>query len=164
MPKLTFRNAIESDTELILHYILELAKHEGIEQDVVATEAGLHETLFNQKAAEVIIAEYEGQSVGFALFFHNYSTLLGKKGLYLEDLYIIPEMRGKGFGTQFFAHLSKLALARDCGRFEWWCLNENKSGMDFYEKIGAEQMSEWTVHRLSKTEMEKLSKHIKDVK
>ncbi|MBC1486930.1 GNAT family N-acetyltransferase [Listeria seeligeri] len=159
MQKLTFRNAIESDTALILHYILELAKHEGIEQNVVATEAGLHDTLFNQKAAEVIIAEYEGQSVGFALFFHNYSTLLGKKGLY-----IIPEMRGKGFGTQFFAHLSKLALARDCGRFEWWCLNENKSGMDFYEKIGAEQMSEWTVHRLSKTEMEKLSKHIKDVK
>lgn len=106
---------------------------------------------------EVIIAEYNEQPVGFALFFHNFSTLLGKKGLYLEGLYIIPEMRGKGLGTQFFAYLAKLALSRDCGRFEWWCLNENKSGMDFYKKIGAEQMSEWTVHRLSKTEMEQLS-------
>ncbi|WP_048627416.1 GNAT family N-acetyltransferase [Listeria ivanovii] len=157
MSKLTFRNATEFDSALILHYILELVKHEGIGQDVVATEAGLRDTLFNQKVAEVIIAEYEDQSVGFALFFHNYSTLLGKKGLYLEDLYIIPEMRGKGFGTQFFKYLSKLALSRDCGRFEWWCLNENKSGMDFYNKIGAEKMAEWTVHRLSKIEMEKLS-------
>lgn len=157
MFKLTFRNATESDTALILHYILELAKHEGIEQDVNATESGLRDTLFQQKAAEVIMAEYKDQSVGFALFFHNYSTLLGKKGLYLEDLYIIPDMRGNGFGTQFFTYLSKLALSRGCGRFEWWCLNENKSGMDFYEKIGAKKMSEWTVHRLSKIEMEKLS-------
>lgn len=164
MAQLTFRNGTEKDTQLILRFITELATHECIERDVVATEDSLQHALFKEKSAEVIIAEYQEKPIGFALFFHNFSTLLGKKGLYLEDLYIIPEMRGKGFGTQFFAHLSKLALARDCGRFEWWCLNENKSGMDFYEKIGAEQMSEWTVHRLSKTEMEKLSKPIKDVK
>ncbi|EQC0675345.1 TPA: GNAT family N-acetyltransferase [Listeria innocua] len=157
MTQLAFRNGTEQDTKLILRFITELATHEGIEKDVVATESGLHKALFQEKSAEVIIAEYQGEPVGFALFFHNFSTLLGKKGLYLEDLYIIPEMRGKGFGTQFFSYLSKLALERDCGRFEWWCLNENKSGMDFYEKIGAEKMSEWTVHRLTKAEMEKLS-------
>ncbi|WP_099222975.1 GNAT family N-acetyltransferase [Listeria costaricensis] len=158
MTELTFRQATREDGPLILHFIYKLAEHEGIEKDITATVETLNQSLFEEHAAEVVFGEFQGQPVGFALFFHNFSTLVGKKGLYLEDLYIVPEMRGRGFGHQFFAHLAKLALKRDCGRFEWWCLNENESGMRFYEKIGAEPMTDWTVHRLSETQMKQLVK------
>ncbi|WP_239253522.1 GNAT family N-acetyltransferase [Listeria ilorinensis] len=157
MTTLTFRKANPGDVPLIFRFIYELAEHEGIEKEITATIETLRQSLFEEKAAEVVLGDFEGQTVGFALFFHNFSTLIGRKGLYLEDLYIIPEMRGKGFGHQFFAHLAELALEQNCGRFEWWCLNENKSGMQFYEKIGAEPMKDWTVHRLSAQQMKQLT-------
>lgn len=142
------RFAEEKDIPLILRFIKELAEYEELLHEVVATEEVLRESLFRRKAAEVIIAEYEGEPVGFALFFHNFSTFLGRPGLYLEDLYVKPEMRGKGFGLTMLSFLAKLALERNCGRFEWWCLDWNGPSIKFYKNIGAVPMDEWTVFRV----------------
>ena len=143
------RFATENDVGLILDFIKELADYEKLLNEVVATEEVLKESLFEKRAAEVIIAEYKGQPIGFALFFHNFSTFIGKPGLYLEDLYIRPEMRGKGYGKTLLAFLAKLALERNCGRFEWWCIDWNQSSIDFYKSIGAIPMDEWTVFRVA---------------
>lgn len=143
------RFADENDTALILGFIKELAEYENLLDQVVATEEGLRESLFEKKAAEVIIGEYEGAPVGFALFFHNYSTFLGQAGLYLEDLYVKPEMRGKGFGKIILSFLAKLALERNCGRLEWWVLDWNEPSIQFYKKLGAVPMDEWTVYRVT---------------
>jgi len=145
----TLRFADEKDTPLILEFIKELAQYENLLDQVVATEEGLRESLFNKRAAEVIIGEYEGVPVGFALFFHNYSTFLGQAGLYLEDLYVKPEMRGKGFGKIILSFLAKLALERNCGRLEWWVLDWNEPSIQFYKKLGAVPMDEWTVYRVT---------------
>jgi len=142
------RLAVEEDLSLILRFIKELADYEKLLHEVVATEEILRESLFVRKAAEVVIAEYKGEPVGFALFFHNFSTFLGRPGLYLEDLYVRPEMRGRGIGKLLLSYLAKLALERGCGRFEWWCLDWNKSSIDFYKSIGAIPMDEWTVYRV----------------
>ncbi len=107
------------------------------------------DSLFVRKAAEVIIGEYDGEPVGFALFFHNFSTFLGRPGIYLEDLYIRPEMRGRGYGKTLLAFLAKLAKERNCGRFEWWCLDWNEPSINFYKSIGAIPMDEWTVYRVT---------------
>ncbi|MGM0395727.1 MAG: N-acetyltransferase family protein [Bacillota bacterium] len=144
----TLRLAKEEDISLILGFIKELADYEKLLHEVVATEEILRESLFERKAAEVVIAEYKGEPVGFALFFHNFSTFLGRPGLYLEDLYVRPQMRGRGIGKLLLAYLAKLALERGCGRFEWWCLDWNKSSIDFYKSIGAIPMDEWTVYRV----------------
>ena len=145
--KFTIREAREEDTPLILQFITELAVYERMEADVVATEEGLREQLFVRKNAEALIGEEEGTAVGFALFFHNFSTFLGRAGLYLEDLYVRPEARGKGYGKAFLHRLAHTAVERGCGRMEWACLNWNQPSIEFYLSLGARPMSEWTVYR-----------------
>lgn len=147
--KLTFRYAVRKDIPLILQFIRDLAEYEKLLDEVVADEATLEEWIFDQKKAEVIFATKEGKEVGFALFFHNFSTFLGRAGLYLEDLFVLPEYRGKGYGKQLLKKLASIAVQRKCGRLEWWCLNWNQSSIDFYLSLGAEPMSDWTVYRIS---------------
>jgi GNAT superfamily N-acetyltransferase len=143
------RPAIETDVNLILQFIKGLGDYEKLSHEVVATEEKLHKSLFQQKMAEVIIGEYDGQPVGFALFFHNYSTFLGQAGIYLEDLFVIPEMRGKGFVKSLLKHLAKLAVERDCGRLEWACLDWNEPSICFYKGLGAKALDDWTVYRVT---------------
>ncbi len=150
------RFAEEKDTALILDFIKELAEYEKMLDLVVATEDILRESLFEKKAAEVIIGEYKGEPVGFALFFNNFSTFLGQSGIYLEDLYIKPEMRGKGMGKIMLSFLAKLALDRNCGRLEWWVLDWNEPSIQFYKKMGAVPMDEWTVYRVSGDNLKEL--------
>ena len=147
--KLTFRYAVRKDIPLILQFIRDLAEYEKLLDEVVADEATLEEWIFDQKKAEVIFAMKEGKEIGFALFFHNFSTFLGRAGLYLEDLFVLPEYRGKGYGKQILQKLAAIAMQRKCGRLEWWCLDWNQSSIDFYLSLGAEPMSDWTVYRIS---------------
>ena len=141
--------ATESDVPLILQLIKALAEYERMAGDVTATEAGLRETLFgSDPAAEVVIAYSGDTPAGFALFFHNYSTFLGKPGLYLEDLFVVPEYRGRGFGKQLLVYLAKLAVERNCGRFEWSVLDWNEPAIGFYKSIGADPLDDWTIFRL----------------
>lgn len=147
--KLTFRYAVRKDIPLILQFIRDLAEYEKLLDEVVADEATLEEWIFDQKKAEVIFAMEKGKEVGFALFFHNFSTFLGRAGLYLEDLFVLPEYRGKGYGKQILQKLAAIAVERKCGRLEWWCLDWNQSSIDFYLSLGAEPMSDWTVYRFS---------------
>ncbi|TQV81551.1 GNAT family N-acetyltransferase [Aliikangiella coralliicola] len=143
------RAGTESDCDLILDFINKLAEYEKLASEVVATQSQLKKTLFGSKAyAEVIIAELAGNPVGFALYFYNYSTFLAKPGLYLEDLYVLPEARGKKVGKALLIRLAKIALENDCGRFEWSVLDWNQPAIDFYRSIGAIGMEEWTVQRV----------------
>lgn len=146
---LTFRYAERKDTALILQFIKELADHEKLLDEVVADEATLETWIFEKQKAEVIFAIENGREIGFALFFHNFSTCLGRAGIYLEDLYVKPEHRGKGYGKALLKKLASIALERGCGRLEWWCLDWNKSSIDFYLSLGAEPMSDWTVYRIA---------------
>ena len=146
---LTFRPAAEADTGLILQFIRALAEYEKMLDLVVADEALLAEQLFRKKNAEVIFAVEDGKEVGFALFFHNFSTFLGRAGLYLEDLYVLPEHRGKGYGKALLQKLAAIAVERGCGRMEWWCLDWNQPSIDFYLSLGAEALDEWTTYRLA---------------
>ena len=140
----------EADVPLILGFIRELAEYERMLDKVVATEAGLREQLFGARpGAEVLIARWDGQPVGFALFFHNFSTFVGRRGLYLEDLFVRPAFRGTGVGRALLAHLARTALERGCGRLEWWVLDWNEPAIGFYRALGAQPMSAWTVFRLS---------------
>lgn len=148
LPNFKLRIAEEKDVPLILQFIKELADYEKLLHEVVATEEILMNSLFKQKAAEVVIGEYEGKPVSFALFFHNFSTFLGRPGIYLEDLYVQPEMRGKGIGKLMLSFLGKLAMERGCGRLEWWCLDWNEPSIEFYKSMGAIPMDEWTVFRV----------------
>jgi GNAT superfamily N-acetyltransferase len=144
------RPAIREDCRTILAFIKQLAEYEKLAHEVVATEKKLHTSLFgNHPSAEVIIAEYQGKAVGFALFFTNYSTFLAKPGIYLEDLYVHEDMRGRGFGKKLLAYLARLAVQRDYGRLEWWVLDWNQPAKDFYQSLNAEPMEDWTVNRLS---------------
>ena len=154
---LTFRMANRTDTPLILQFIKELADYEGMLDEVVADEATLEHWLFDKEKAEVLLAVVDEKEIGFVLFFHNFSTFLGRAGLYLEDLYVKPEYRGKGYGKAIFKELAKIAVARGCGRLEWWCLDWNKPSIDFYLSMEATPMSDWTVYRLTGKELEKLS-------
>ena len=147
--KLTFRYAVRKDIPLILQFIRDLAEYEKLLDEVVADEATLEEWIFGQKKAEVIFAMEKGKEVGFALFFHNFSTFLGRAGLYLEDLFVLPDYRGKGYGKQLLKKLASIAVQRKCGRLEGWCLDWNQSSIDFYLSLGAEPMSDWTVYRIS---------------
>ena len=147
--ELTFRFAEERDTPLILDFIKWLADYEQLLDQVVADEATLTDQLFRKKNAEVLFALEDGKEVGFALFFHNFCTFLGRSGLYLEDLFVLPEHRGKGYGKAILQKLAAIALERGCGRMEWWCLDWNKPSIDFYRSLGAEPMSDWTVYRLT---------------
>lgn len=147
--QLEFRYAVKADIPLILNFIKELADYEKMLPEVVATEELLTEWLFDKQKAEVIFASIDGQEVGFALFFHNFSTFLGRAGIYLEDLYVSPEYRGRGYGKQLLKYLTRIAVERGCGRLEWWCLDWNKPSIDFYLSLGAEPMNDWTVYRIT---------------
>lgn len=147
--ELSFRYAQPEDVGLILQFIRELADYEQLLHEVVATEEILTEWIFQKQKAEVVFALEEGKEEGFALFFHNFSTFLGRSGVYLEDLYVRPEYRGKGYGKGLLKALARIAVARGCGRLEWWCLDWNKPSIDFYLSLGAEPMSDWTVYRIA---------------
>lgn len=151
------RFATKDDVGTVLGFIKELAKYENLEDEVIATESILYNSLFVKRAAEVIIAEYNDKSVGFALFFHNFSTFLGKPGLYLEDLFISEEMRGKGFGKAILTFLAKLAIDRDCGRFEWSCLEWNEPSIQFYRNLGAISMDGWMIFRVHNEALNRLA-------
>lgn len=157
MNTIQYRFATEKDTDLILSFIRQLAEYEKMSDLVVADPEILRQWLFDRKIAEVIFSMEDGKEVGFALFFHNFSTFLGKAGIYLEDLYVLPEYRGRGHGKGILRELARIALERGCGRFEWWCLDWNKPSIDFYLSLGAEQMSDWTTYRFSGESLKKLA-------
>ena len=154
---MTFRTAGPEDTGLILQFIRALADYEGMLDQVVATEDLLRQQLFEQKNAEVIFVLEGEKEVGFALFFHNFSTFLGRAGLYLEDLFVLPEARGKGYGKALLAKLAAIARERGCGRMEWWCLDWNQPSIQVYKALGAVPMDEWTVYRLTGDTLDKLA-------
>lgn len=155
---INFRFATVNDTELILDFIKHLARYEKMENDVVATEELLKEWIFEKKKAEVIFALEGKKEVGFALFFHNFSTFLGRSGIYLEDLFVLPEFRGKGYGKGLLKILAEITVERGCGRLEWCCLDWNKPSIDFYKSLGAVPMDEWTTYRVTGDTLQNLSK------
>ncbi|MDO5531992.1 GNAT family N-acetyltransferase [Sutterella sp.] len=147
-----WRRATREDVPLILEFIHHLAQYERMDNEVVATEALLEEWLFEKKVAEVIFAvdeENGNREVGFALFFHNFSTFLGRGGIYLEDLFVHPEARGRGFGKGLLRTLAKIAIERGCGRLDWCCLDWNEPSINFYRSVGAKPLDEWTTWRLT---------------
>lgn len=147
--ELSFRNAERRDAPLILQFVRELADYENMLGEVVADESTLETWIFDRQRAEVIFALENGREIGFALFFHNFSTFLGRAGLYLEDLYVRPQYRRRGYGRAMLKKLAEIAVERGCGRLEWWCLDWNRPSIDFYLSLGAEPMSDWTVYRIS---------------
>lgn len=148
MDKVTFRKAVPQDAGLILSFINKLAEYEKMTDQVVADENMLRHWIFEKEKAEVIFAMDSKKEVGFALYFHNFSTFLGRAGIYLEDLFVLPECRGKGYGKALLSELARLAVERGCGRLEWSCLDWNKPSIGFYLSLGAKPMDEWTVYRL----------------
>jgi GNAT superfamily N-acetyltransferase len=158
MPAATIRPAIAADVPLVLQLIRELAAYEKLGHEVTATERDLRESLFSSPpSAEVVIAETDGGVAGYALFFHNYSTFLCKRGLYLEDLFVRPSFRGRGIGRLLLSHLAGIAVQRGCARFEWAVLDWNESAIGFYRSLGAMPMDDWTVFRLSGDALEQLA-------
>ena len=154
-----WREDFEADEAgLVLDFIKKLAVYEKCADDVVADEATLYQSLFVERSAEVVFAEEEGTVVGFALFFHNFSTFVGRKGMYLEDLFVLPEKRGLGYGKALLKYVAKLAVERNCGRMEWICLDWNESALDIYRSIGASPLSEWTVQRLDEPALKEFAK------
>lgn len=150
--------AMPADVPMVLALITALADYEKLRHEVVATEASLHEALFGPNpGAEAIVARADGTAAGFALFFHNFSTFRGKRGLYLEDLFVLPEFRGRSIGKALLQYLAQLALQRDCARFEWAVLDWNRPARDFYESLGAEAKSDWIIHRVSGPALQRLA-------
>ncbi len=158
MNGITFRAGAKGDGEIIFNLIKGLAEYENMTSDVTATKELFEKNLFGDNKAEVIFAVYEGKEIGYALFFHNFSTFLGKAGIYLEDLYIHPDFRGRGFGKAMFRKVAETAVERDCGRLEWSCLDWNKPSIDFYISMGAVPMSEWTAYRLDEKALKNVIK------
>ena len=154
---MTFRFAERKDSGLILSFIKGLASYEKMLDQVVATEEQLEQWIFDKQKAEVIFACEDGKEVGFALFFHNFSTFLGRAGIYLEDLFVLPEYRGRGYGKALLRKLAQIAVERECGRLEWWCLDWNKPSIDFYLSLGAKPMDEWIVYRVTGETLKKLA-------
>ncbi len=146
---IVIRPASRQDVPLIRSFINELAEYERLTGDVVATDEVLSESLFEKRAAEVLIGEYDGKPAGFAVFFHNFSTFVGRAGIYLEDIYVKPALRGNGIGRALLAHMAKLAVARGCRRLEWAVLDWNEPAIGFYQKLGARALDEWTTYRLT---------------
>ena len=158
-PQITLRDATIYDVGLILDFIHQLADYKKMTDEVVADEATLRASLFEgRRVAEVVIASYDGAPVGFALFFHNFSTFLGRNGIYLEDLFVVPSMRGKGVGQVLLSHLAKIALERGGGRFEWSVLDWNVDAISFYERLGAKAMDGWTIFRVTGDALEELAR------
>ena len=150
--------ATERDAGTIVAMIKGLAEYERLPHEVEATEEGIRESLFGDwPAAEVVFAYVGTELAGFALFFHNFSTFLGRRGLYLEDLFVLPQHRGRGVGKQLLSHLARLALERKCGRLEWWVLDWNESAIRFYESLGAVRMDDWTTYRLGGDALQRLA-------
>ena len=149
MESVLFRFANKNDVPLILHFIKELAAYEKMPDDVTATEELLREWLFEKNKAEVIFAVEGEKEIGFALFFHNFSTFLGKAGIYLEDLYVLPEYRGKGYGKGLLKKLAQITMERGCGRLDWACLDWNRPSIDFYLSLKAMPLDQWTTYRLT---------------
>jgi GNAT superfamily N-acetyltransferase len=156
--KIDVRYADKKDAPLILEFIKDLAEYENMAEQVVATVSGLEEWIFDKKKAEVIFVMENEKEVGFALFFHNFSTFLGRAGIYLEDLFVKPEFRGKGYGKRLLKELAGITLERKCGRLEWCCLDWNKPSIDFYLSLGAKPLSDWTTYRVCGEELISLSK------
>jgi GNAT superfamily N-acetyltransferase len=155
------REAKAEDTPALLALIKELAEFEKLAHEVRATEATLRENLFSgRKVSEALLAEKDGQAIGFALYFHNVSTFLGRPGLYLEDLYVQPNLRGSGVGLALLAKLAQIAEARGCGRMEWSVLNWNEKAIEFYKKLGAQPMDEWSVYRLTEDRIKTLARRL----
>ena len=150
------RYAQRQDVGLILDFVRQLARYEKIEDQVVADPAVMEHWLFDEKKAEVIFALCDGKEVGFALFFHNFSTFLGKCGIYLEDLFVLPEYRGQGYGKGLLRELARITVQRGCGRLEWCCLDWNQPSIDFYKKQGAVGLDEWTIYRLTGDALQQL--------
>ena len=158
MHQFQIRPAKDTEAGLILEFIKKLAEYEKCSDEVVADEATIYNSIFVEKAAEVVFAEEDGVVIGFALFFHNFSTFVGRKGLYLEDLFIIPEKRGLGYGKAILKYLANIAVERNCGRMEWICLDWNAPSLAFYRSIGAIPMDEWTVQRMYENVMKSFAK------
>ncbi len=157
-PGFQIRSATESDVPVILSFVKKLASYERLSHEVVATEELIRETLFGlRRTAEIAIGYLEAQPVGFVLFFHNYSTFLGKPGLYIEDLFVDEDYRRRGYGRALLLHVARLAKERGCGRLEWSVLNWNQPAIDFYKKLGASPMSEWTVFRVTGESLNELA-------
>ena len=157
MQTINIRPAKPDEAGLVLDFIKKLAVYEKCADDVVADEATLRHSLFVEHAAEVVFAEENGTVVGFALFFHNFSTFVGRKGMYLEDLFVLPEKRGRGYGKALLKYVAKLAVERNCGRMEWICLDWNESALSVYRSMGAEPLSEWTVQRLDEQALKRFA-------
>ncbi len=158
--KLNIRFATKEDSQTIYDFIVAIATYEKMLDEVEGSVQDVFNTIFNQGQAEVVIGEEDGVPVGFALFFHNYSTFKTKSGLYLEDLYVNPDMRGKGYGKKLLLFLAQLAHQRGCGRMEWCCLDWNRPAIQFYKSIGAKAMDEWTTYRLDEDQLAKINKEI----
>jgi GNAT superfamily N-acetyltransferase len=154
----TLRFAEEKDAGIILELIRELAEYEKLLTNVEATEETLKESLFRQNVTKTIIAKYYDKTVGYSIFFYNFSSFLGRLGIYIEDLYVKPEFRGKGFGETIFAFIAKLAVERKCGRLEWACLDWNKPSIAFYERMGATAMNDWAMYRIAGEGLERLAR------
>lgn len=158
MENFVIRFAKREDSKTIFNFIKGIAEYEKMSDEVVGDEKQVESTIFDQKQAEVILAEEDGRAVGFALFFHNYSTFKTKKGLYLEDLFVDPSCRGKGYGKALLLYLAKLAHERGCGRMEWCCLDWNAPSIEFYKSLGAVPMDTWTVYRLNEDQLKEYAK------
>lgn len=158
MTNFSIRAAVREDVPTILGFIRQLAAYEHLENEVVATEALLEEWLFDKEKAEVLIAREGETPVGFALYFHNFSTFLGRAGIYLEDLFVLKEYRGRGYGKALLRRLAQIAVKRGCGRLEWCCLDWNQPSIDFYRSLGAVPMSDWTIYRLTGDTLNNMAK------
>ena len=152
--------ATVADVPVILRMIKALAEYERLTHEVVATEESVRESLFASRSAEAVIAYADGSAVGFAVWFHNYSTFLSRRGLYLEDLFVLPEWRGRGIGRALLRHLARVAVQRGCGRMEWSVLDWNEPAIRFYRSLGAQPMDEWTVYRLTGDALARVAGHV----
>ena len=157
MENLKIREAIEDDTQLILSLIKEIAEYENMSNEVIATGKTLRESIFENNRAEVVLVDLDNKTIGYAVYFYNFSTFIGRNGLYIEDIFIKKEARGKGIGKEIFKFLGKKAKKEGCKRIEWACLNWNEPSIKFYKSLGAVPMDEWTTYRLTEKEIEKLT-------
>lgn len=152
-----FRQAERKDAQLIVKFIKDLAEYEKMSDQVVATSELIEEWLFDKKTAEVIFAVEDDKEVGMALFFHNFSTFMGRAGIYLEDLFVQPEYRGRGIGKALLQEMGRIAMERGCGRVEWVCLDWNRPSIDFYKSMGAKPMDEWTIYRVAGDDIKRMT-------